>query len=114
MTQKKDSVGANSPLSYHPDIISPGMEAIHHEDHGKEVVEFKPQEQHAHYEDEEKFAVSPQNEKKKRRRICGVGLPLCFVLCALALVALAIGLGVGLGVGLNKKFAPLVNLQNMH
>jgi hypothetical protein len=106
---KKDSVGVASPLSYHPDIMSPGMEAIYTGDHGKEVVPQPPPEQYRQYQDGEKYPVYPnqQPEPKKRRRICGLTIPLCLALLAFLIIALAVGLGVGLGVGLKKEYVYL-------
>lgn len=101
---KKDSNNAASPLSYHPDIMSPGMEAIYNGDQGKEVVP-QPPEQYAHYQEGEKFPVYPnQQPEQGRRRICGMTVPLCLVLLVFLIIVLALGLGLGLGLGLENKF----------
>jgi hypothetical protein len=89
------------------------MEAICSGDEGKEVVYAAPSEQYAHYEDGEKFPVQPQGDKKPRRRICGLGIPLLLALIIFLLIALAVGLGVGLGVGLKKRYV-IEHLRHLH
>ncbi|KIW00254.1 uncharacterized protein PV09_08145 [Verruconis gallopava] len=102
---KKSSTGVVSPLNEHPDIVSPGMEAIYSGDQGKEVVPQPPVEQYAHYREIENYPhyENQMTAEKQRRRICGLTIPLCLVLLAFLIIALAVGLGVGLGVGLNKN-----------
>jgi len=92
-------------LSQHPDILSPGLEVYGNE--GKEVVPQPVDQVHEKtkpYPDHDaKYPVHPEGEtQKKRRRICGIGIPLFLGLLAL-LVIIAVALGVGLGVGLTKN-----------
>ena len=100
---EKDLVSIDTPLSYHPEIVSPGLEAIHGADDGKEVVHRESPDQHAHQQEAGKFPVQDPALVKSRLRICGLTVPLGLALLALLLVALAIGLGVGLGLGLRRK-----------
>lgn len=93
-------------ISQHPDILSPGLEVYGNE--GKEVVPQPVGIEHAKekpYPDQDaKYPVHPEGHttEKKRRRICGIGIPLCLGLLAL-LIIIAVALGVGLGVGLGQK-----------
>lgn len=94
------------PLSYHPDIMSPGLEARYNNDQGKEVVPQAPEEQNraqAYYSQDGKYSVESPAEKK-RRRICGTAFPIVLLLLLILLIALGVGLGVGLGIGLKKKY----------
>jgi len=91
-----------SPLSYHPDIRSPGLESAWTDDQGKEVV---PPEQQPEYL-KSKYPLAPYDQGgdtvRPKRRICRIPLAVFLLLLAF-IVALAIGLGVGLGVGLGTK-----------
>ncbi len=112
---KKDSVGVGSPLVYHPDIVSAGMEAIYDSNEGKEVVPPQPPQQYAHYQDGEKYPAYPnQRPEKNKRRICGLTIPIIFVLIILLIIALAVGLGVGLGVGLKNKYVRKETVELRH
>jgi len=92
----------SSPLSFHPDIRSPGLESAWTDDQGKEVV---PPEQQPEYL-KSKYPLGPYDQGedtvRPKRRICGIPLAV-FLLLLVCIVAVAIGLGVGLGVGLGTK-----------
>lgn len=88
------------------DSSQPGLEVFG--DEGKEVVPQPVGTAHAKekpYPDQDaKYPVNPEGHapEEKRRRICGIGIPLFWGLIALLIIT-AVALGVGLGVGLNHK-----------
>jgi hypothetical protein len=108
---KKDATTAYSPISNHPDILSPGLESVSawNGDQGKEVVQQQHQVHQQHqnpqqpengqypYQDVDKYPVNP--EKQKRTTICGIPkVSFCIlILLVLGIIGLAVGLGVGLG-----------------
>ncbi|KAF2397792.1 hypothetical protein EJ06DRAFT_139160 [Trichodelitschia bisporula] len=92
-----------SPISYHPDIHSPGLESAYNTDQGKEVVpqEERPQAQGYGNPYTGPFPVEEPTERK-RRTVCGISLMVLLLILA-AFIILAVALGVGLGVGLGSK-----------
>src|SRR5947207_3442008 len=82
---------ADSPLTFHPDIRSPGLESVWSGDQGKEVVS---PEQTMDYP-QGKIPAGPNEPDepiRPKKRICGMPRALFLILFAFLLI-LAVGLG---------------------
>lgn len=92
---------ADSPLSFHPDIRSPGLESVWSGDQGKEVV---PPDETPDYPQGKIPAapIEPDQAIPPKQRICGISRSLFLIILAF-LIILTVGLGIGLGVGLGTK-----------
>lgn len=114
-----------SPLVYHPDILSPGLEAVPDQNEHKEVV---PEEEVPPRNDSYTGSYGPDMPDKysylgedpeappqepKRKRICGIPAGIFWLILAL-LVILAVALGIGLGVGLGvaHQYVPSTTVQH--
>jgi hypothetical protein len=79
-----------------PEALSPTSDLYTRYDPDQSGLIYVPQ-------TEEKI-VAPSETPAKKRRVCGLSLPVCAALLIALLVILGIALGVGLGVGLHNKF----------
>lgn len=97
-------VPAESPLSFHPDIRSPGLESVWNGDQGKEAI---PPE-HLDYT-QGKIPVAPYEPGqlvRPKRRICGIPRVLFILFAFLVILGLALGVGLGVGLATNHRCVP--------